>query len=70
MRTILLDLPYDCRGYIIRTTDEECCVLNARMTLEQNQKTYLHELKHLKNHDLDSSEDINTIETRAHALDQ
>ena len=68
MRTILLNLPIDCRGYIIRTidTDEECCVLNARLTHEQNPLTYLHELKHLNGNDLDSTEDVNKIESKRH----
>ncbi len=68
MRTILLNLPLDCRGYIVQSieTDECCCVLNARLSHEQNQRTYLHELEHLTNNDLDSDMDANTLESLRH----
>ena len=68
MRTILLNLPYDCRGYIIENIEsgDTCCVLNARMTHEQNQKTYEHELKHLECDDLHSELSANEIESLRH----
>lgn len=68
MRTILLDLPLKCRGYIYEDVEsgEKLCVLNSRLTYENNQKTYEHESRHLINEDFDSYEDINTIENRAH----
>jgi hypothetical protein len=68
MRTILLNLPYDCRGYIVESlaTGEACCVLNARMTYEQNQKTYEHELEHLQCDDLHSVLSANVIERERH----
>ena len=68
MRTILQDLPYDCRGFIVENieTGEQCCVLNARMSHEANLKTYQHECNHMKHDDLHCSEDINTIEYKRH----
>ena len=68
MRTILQDLPYDCKGFIIENieTGEKCCVLNSRYSREANLKTYEHECRHQDNNDFESDEDINTIETRAH----
>ena len=68
MRTILLNLPYDCRGYIIESTEngEACCVLNARLSREQNFLTYIHELDHLKNDDLHSDMSADTIESMRH----
>lgn len=68
MRTILLNLPYDCRGYIIESTEtgEACCVLNARLSYEQNLLTYIHELDHLKNDDLRSILNADTIENMRH----
>lgn len=68
MRTILLNLPYDCRGYIINdpNTGEESCVLNARLSHEDNIKTYQHERRHVKNGDLHCSEDVNGVEYRCH----
>lgn len=72
MRTILLDLPPKCRGYIYEDVEsgERLCVLNSRLTYESNQKTYEHESRHLINEDFDSYEDINSIENRTHALNK
>ena len=68
MRTYLYDLPCKCRGFILRDpyTDEESIILNARLTNEANKETYIHEMRHRIFGDLDSDEDINTIENRAH----
>ena len=68
MRTILIDLPLKCRGYIYEdcATGERCCVLNARLNHETNVKSYQHELRHLKNNDLYCNEEIDEIETRCH----
>lgn len=68
MRTVLVDLPLKCRGYIYEdvATGDKCCVLNARLSNESNRKTYEHELRHDKNNDLDSNLDINTLENNAH----
>lgn len=68
MRTILVDLPLKCRGYIYEdiVTGDKVCVLNARLTHESNQHTYQHELRHDKNNDLHSDIDINTLENIAH----
>lgn len=68
MVTYLYDLPLKCRGFILRDpyTDEESIILNARLTNEANKETYLHEIRHKLLGDLDSAEDVNTIENRAH----
>ena len=68
MRTILIDMPVKVRGYIYNdvATDEKVCVLNSRLTHENNQKAYEPECYHLEHGDLDSDEDINIIENRAH----
>ena len=68
MKTYLYDLPLKCRGFILRDpyTDDEAIILNARLTNETNKETYIHELRHKLNGDLDSSEDVATIESRAH----
>lgn len=68
MRTYLYDLPVKCRGFILRDpyTDEEAIILNARLTNEANKETYIHELRHKLLGDLDSDEDVNVIENRAH----
>ena len=66
MRTILLNLPYDCPGFIIETEDNTCCVLNARMSREQNEQTYMHELRHLHYGDLRSELSAGEIERIRH----
>ena len=67
MRTILLDLPYDCRGYIVENfSGDVCIVLNARMNHETNMKSYEHELRHLKNEDLHCDESVDEIESYCH----
>ena len=68
MEVYLYDLPCKCRGFLLRNpyTDEESIILNARLTNEANKEAYIHELLHKRLGDLDSDEDINTIENRAH----
>ena len=68
MRTYLYDLPCKCRGFILRDpyTDEESIILNARLTRAANVEAYVHEIKHKLLGDLDSDEDVNIIEARAH----
>lgn len=68
MKTYLYDLPLKCRGFILRDpyTDDEAIILNARLTNETNKETYIHELRHKLNGDLDSGEDVATIENRTH----
>ena len=69
MRTILVDLPYDCRGFIVESveTGEQCCVLNARLSHEANLKTYQHECDHAKNNDFNCCKSINKIEYERHS---
>ncbi len=68
MRTILIDLPPKCRGYIYDdvATGERVCVLNARLSHEANQQTYQHECSHVANGDLEIKEDIDVMELKAH----
>ena len=70
MEVYLYDLPLKCRGFILRDpyTDEESIILNARLTRAANVETYVHEIRHKLLGDLDSEEDINIIEARAHNL--
>ena len=70
MRTILVDLPYDCRGFIVESveTGEQCCVLNARLSHEENIKTYQHECDHAQHDDFRRCESINKIEYARHNL--
>lgn len=69
MRTILVDLPCDCRGCVVETDDEPCIILNSRMSHEMNIKSYEHELRHIKNNDLHCEESVNEIEAYCHKAD-
>ena len=67
MRTVLIDMPCDCRGCVVENSDgEHCIVLNSRMSHEMNIKSYIHELRHIKNGDLRSCEDVNVVESYCH----
>ena len=51
--TILMDLPTSVRGLVFHDdAGDPVIVLNARLTREQNRKTYDHEKKHVKNNEL------------------
>ena len=46
--TILKDLPGTIRGFVMLGSDyEPIIVLNARMSREQQRKTYRHEIRHI-----------------------
>ena len=47
---ILMDLPTTVRGFVSLGSDyQPCIIINARLTKEQQKKTYLHELRHIQN---------------------
>lgn len=50
----LCNLPASVRGFCYHDDDgAPLIVLNARLTREQNRRTYDHELKHIENDELD-----------------
>lgn len=52
-KVVLMDLPTSVRGFVFLGDDgEPVIVVNSRLTREANQKTYLHELKHIENGDM------------------
>lgn len=47
-KALLVDLPTSVRGFCYHDNDGEAfIVLNARLTHEQNMKTYVHEQNHI-----------------------
>lgn len=66
MRTILIDLPPSIKGFVSKVDDEEVIILNSRLSRETNEKTYLHELKHIAERDLDQPCEVNVIEMIRH----
>lgn len=65
MEVRLMNLPTRIKGFVTMRGGEPVIVLNARLNHEQNLKTYLHELKHIKNGDFEKS-DADRIESDAH----
>lgn len=50
---VLRDLPAEVRGFICLGSDyEPIIVINSRLSMEQQRKTYKHELRHLKRGDM------------------
>ena len=50
---ILQDLPTSVRGFVFLGDDgEPVIVVNSRLTREQNRRTYRHEKKHIRKHQL------------------
>ena len=65
MEVRIVDLPPRVRGFVTKKNGEPVIVLNARLTREQNLKTYLHELRHIRNGDFEK-ENVDEIERDAH----
>ena len=52
-RTIMADLPTSVRGFVfLDENGDPAIVLNARLTREQNRKTYRHEKRHIDRNEL------------------
>ena len=52
VQVILMDLPTHVRGFVCLGSDyNPCIVINARLSAEQQKKTYRHEMKHIINGD-------------------
>ena len=57
VQIVLKDLPVEVRGFICLGSDyEPVIVINSRMSREQQQKTYRHELLHLRRGDMYNEE--------------
>lgn len=51
---VLMDLPERVHGFVVLGSDyNPCIVINSRMSREQQIKTYLHEVEHIVNGDMD-----------------
>ena len=52
-KVILQDLPTSVRGFVFHGEDgEPVIVVNSRLTREANQRTFLHEKKHIERNEL------------------
>ena len=65
------DLPHSVKGFVIKQC-EECgdfytIMINSRMSAEQQEETYQHEISHIKNMDFDAvSVSVDQIEMMRH----
>ncbi len=63
---ILRDLPTTIGGLVKEQEDYYTIILNARMTHERNQKSYLDEMDHITTGALDSDQSADQIEMDSH----
>lgn len=64
LRVVFANLPCTVGRYCLTNADgEKICVLNAKMTRERNEKTFIHETSHIG----DCGElDVNQLEAERH----
>ena len=63
------DLPCTVRGFVVRQCEDDefyTIILNSRLTHEQQQSTYLHELQHITLDDFRSCLSVDQIERLRH----
>lgn len=66
-RCILYDLPVSVKGFVREDENgDPVCILNARLTRESNAATLMHELKHIKRHDLTNQVNVSELEACRH----
>lgn len=63
----LIDMPPAVRSFIKENSDHisATIVINARLSREQQQEQYVHEVGHMERNDFEK-DDVNQIETKAH----
>lgn len=66
IKVIYMDIPTTIRSYVINRNDFYTIVLNSRLSSEQNNISYEHELRHIKNGDYEKKCSVNMIEFMAH----
>ena len=50
---VLMDLPPRVRGFVCLGSDfNPCIVINSRLSVEQQKKTWIHEMNHISNGDI------------------
>ena len=62
----IVDLPDSVNEVVAPCNLGFTVYLNAKLGYQGRVKAYTHALKHIENNDLESNEDINTIECIAH----
>lgn len=63
----MVDLPVSVKAFVHRNDDDSyTIILNSRLCREQNVRSYLHELQHIDNADLESLETADSLEYKRH----
>ena len=66
-RVVLEDLPCSIRGFTKMDNDGDyTIILNSRMSLETQRRTYLHEIEHIEKDDIHSPLTADQIEAVRH----
>lgn len=66
-RYVLCPLPYRVKDFVREDEDgEPVCILNSRLTREQNVATALHEAEHIQYNDLAAPCDVSDLEADRH----
>lgn len=56
---VLMDLPPHIHGFVCLGSDyNPCIVINSRMTIEQQKKTFVHEMEHIRTGQIDDDDYI------------
>ena len=64
----MINLPTTIKAYVVSNADQSyTIVLNSNLNHEQNLKSYMHEMKHIKNGDYDKKCSVDLIEINAHS---
>lgn len=66
MTVIFIDMPTTVKGFARRTPDGDVIVINARLSVDAQRATYIHELRHLKEDDFEKAENADQIEFLKH----
>jgi len=66
IRTILVDLPVDVKGYTICVDDFYTIIINSKLSNTQRQKSYQHEMDHIQQNDFESKNSAGLIEVYSH----
>lgn len=68
IRTEYVSLPASVKGFTVQFDDESFGVfLNRCLSYEQNKKTFMHELDHIRSGDFESENNAGSIENLRHS---
>ena len=63
-----MDMPNELKGHVNANKDGSYTIfINAKLNIEEQQKTYLHEIGHIHNGDFEKF-DVDEIEGKAHGM--